>query len=57
MFSVDRSTTCVPKYRMAGVMVTWPVGSAADMTEDGWAFMGPTIERGRFGADRTIRRR
>ena len=56
-FSVERSTTGVPKYKMAGVIVTWAVGSAADRTADGWAFMEPTIECGRFGADRTVRRR
>ena len=35
-FSVERSTTGVPKYKMAGVMVTWPVGSAAAGHESRW---------------------
>src|SRR6202042_3086879 len=56
-FSVDRSTTGVPKYKMAGAMATWPAGPAAGMTADGWAFMEPTVERGHFGAGRTAGRR
>ena len=56
-FSVDTSTTGVPKYKMAGVMVTWPAGQAAGEAGGGWAFTEPTIERGRFGPGRTVRRR
>src|SRR5262245_48801159 len=55
-FSVDSSTTGVPKYKMVGAMVTWPAVRAADTSVDGGAFMLPTIGRRHFGAGRTVRR-
>jgi hypothetical protein len=53
-FSVDRRTTGVPKYRIVGVMVTWPAGQAVGTPTAGLSFMRPTIGRGLFGAGRTV---
>jgi hypothetical protein len=38
-FSVDRSTTGVPKYRTGGVMVTWPACATGGAVSDGCGFM------------------
>jgi hypothetical protein len=56
-FSVDRSTTGVPKYKMVGVMAMWPAGRATGATVGGEVFMTPTIGCRLFGARRTVRGR
>jgi hypothetical protein len=56
-FSVDRSTTGVPKYKMGGVMITWPAAGSAGAGAGGGMLMPPTVGRGLFGVRRTIRER
>ncbi|GLW68085.1 hypothetical protein Kpho02_03840 [Kitasatospora phosalacinea] len=53
-FSVESSTTGVPKYRMLGVMVRWSADVARGTLLGVAVFMGSTVGRGHFDVRRSV---
>jgi hypothetical protein len=52
-----RGDTALDQQVLAGLRECYDTAATFGMTGDGWAFTEPTIGCGRFGADRTVRRR